>query len=781
MITPSPAFRVAVASLLCSIAALPGPALAALSAEERAALASPSTVRNQEHGTSAFNMARRLGTEKRVDALEAIVAMKAPRLVDVWREGLGGSTIANERGQESPREVAAVEAAVLAQLEKAKSDARMTESLAQVFATIRWRSRATFDLLKARAIGPVWPPETRFHPLFNTANPELGEPLFALRDAIPSTMRGSFLAAMTRLKVTAARPFVEEALMTRRPGELFVADLARTLLALDERFPPPAMLARIRQDREGAADSIALQDAATLLGVVADDKSGRPLDYRALRASLGDPVAEPLRPGLVRAIQAHRVTEGRVDLVALVAAGGVGADYAASVAASIPDPDLWKRALDSARATKAREPENRRLDYPITQLEKNLAQGAAGAEAMKRESAAQDARMRTSLARQRFDRLLLGSDASPEAAAELAGALEEWKRSLDGAGPEGDTQESSLRAGRYSAALWYRFRQADARKALAEFDRLAQEGMVEAAIAAADTLQHELGDAKGALARFEALLARRKAERAVVWARGNFHVDERWLRKWLAAEISRLKGGKRFGGEVTLETAQQAGAAVFLMEAGMPGRQGLRYAYDPVNVKRILAEIRAAKPSRFAVATLQALLAYPETGDLTAELLRNDDAGFLSGQFLGNLLANADPGMNTRPGTLTPDQSVSVQRSLDKTAKTLTKATGMRFRLEPDPAYATPEKTWDVFRSALRRGDRAAAVACFTPNVLGKWGPVLEKLAAADMKTMADSVRTFAPVVQQEHYAEYAVGREGGAGGIVSFAKHYGEWKIAQM
>jgi len=778
---PLPAFRLALAGLALAVTTFAGPSKAALSTEEKAALATPSTNKNAPHADAALRVARQLGVDKRVDGLEAIVAMNAPRLVDQWRDGLGGSSLFNDRGQDSPREIAVIETAVLAQMAKAKSDAKMTDALAQVFGTIRWRSRQTFDVLKARVIGPVWPPESRFHPLLNTANPDLGEPLLELRDAIPTSMRQSFLAAMTRLKVKAALPFIEATLLTRQPGELFVGDLSRTLLALDDRFPPPALLARIRQDLDGTPESPALQDASLVLAAIAEDKSGRPLDYRALRASLGTPVPANLREGLVRIIQAHRVTEGREDLVALVAAGGNSAAFAAGVVAAIPDPDLWKRTLEAARATKAREPENRYLDQSIAQMEKNVAQGAAGAETMKRDAAVQDVRMRLGQASERFNRLLIRPETSAEAGAELDRALSDWKKNLDEAGPEGKIFAPQLQDARYLAAIWYRFRRGDSRRALAEFDRLAQEGLVEAAVAAADTLQHEFGDAKGALARFEALLAKRMVVREASWGRGNFMVGETWLHQWLEAEIAYLKGGKRFAGVVTIESAQQAGAAVFLLEAGMSWRQSLRYGYDAARTKAVLAEVRSAKPTRFAVASLQALLAYPEAGELSAELLRNDPTGFLSGQFLGNLLVNADPGRYSRPPSLKPDQASTARRSADATAKGLAQATGMRFRLEPDPAYATPEKTWGVFLAALRKGDRVAAVACLTPGAFSNWAPIFNKLSAADMKEMADTVRTFAPAVQLETHAEYAVGREGGTGGIVSFVKQNGEWKISQL
>ena len=207
-------FRIALAGLAFAITAVPGPSHAALSTEEKAALATPSTNKNAPHADAAMRMARQFGVEKRIDGFEAIVAMGAPRLVDMWRDGLSGSTLFNDRGLESPREVAAVEAAVLAQMAKAKSDAKMTDALAQVFGTIRWRSRQTFDVLKARVIGPVWPPESRFHPLLNTANPDLGEPLLASRASIPRYMSQSLIAAITRLNVKAALTFIDATLIT---------------------------------------------------------------------------------------------------------------------------------------------------------------------------------------------------------------------------------------------------------------------------------------------------------------------------------------------------------------------------------------------------------------------------------------------------------------------------------------------------------------------------------------------------------------------------------------
>jgi hypothetical protein len=594
-------------------------------------------------------------------------------------------------------------------------------------------------------------------------------------------MRQGFLVAMSRLKVKAAVPFVEETLMTRQHGELLVGDLARALAALDDRNPPPAMIARIGQDLEQSSWSSAKQDAATLLGVIADDKSERPLDYRALRASLGDPIPEPLREGLVRTIQSHRVVEGREDLVAIVAGGGNPAAYAASVVAGIPDVDLWKRTLEAARAAKTREPGNQRLDYPITQLEKNVAQGAAGAQAMKQQAEAQEASGRASLARQRVDRLLVGSDVSAETSDELEASLALYRKRIDELGPGGQPYEDGFRGLRYSVALWHRFRQGDARRALAQLDRLAEEGMLEGAVAAADTLQHELGDPKGAASRLESILAKRRQAKAVVWSGGNVSVGETWVRQWLEAEIAYLKGGRRYAGSVTLESAQSGGGAAFILGMGLPWRLTQLYSYEPARAKHYLAELRASRSTRFALPALQSLLAMGEAGEFSAEFLRNDPTGFLSAQLVGFLLAYSDPGREARAKSMTPEQHSVQRRTWQAAAAGLAKSTGVRYSLEPDPIYATPEKTWNAFLAALRKADRAAAGACLTPNALGKWGPILGELSAADLKKMADSVRSFAPAMRMEGYAEYAVGREDGAGGIVSFARQFGEWKIGQM
>ena len=45
------------------------------------------------------------------------------------------------------------------------------------------------------------------------------------------------------------------------------------------------------------------------------------------------------------------------------------------------------------------------------------------------------------------------------------------------------------------------------------------------------------------------------------------------------------------------------------------------------------------------------------------------------------------------------------------------RVTGLRLDVAPEERFATPEKTCAVFVDALRAGDRATVLACFSPRM----------------------------------------------------------------
>ena len=58
----------------------------------------------------------------------------------------------------------------------------------------------------------------------------------------------------------------------------------------------------------------------------------------------------------------------------------------------------------------------------------------------------------------------------------------------------------------------------------------------------------------------------------------------------------------------------------------------------------------------------------------------------------------------------------------------------------PNVRFASPEQTWQAFLAAIRIGDRAAALACFTPSALTQFGPHAESFPLEELR---ETVSTF--------------------------------------
>jgi hypothetical protein len=135
-------------------------------------------------------------------------------------------------------------------------------------------------------------------------------------------------------------------------------------------------------------------------------------------------------------------------------------------------------------------------------------------------------------------------------------------------------------------------------------------------------------------------------------------------------------------------------------------------------------------------------------------------------------------------GTMVLNAPASNESKLDDSARNLCGGllATMERELRPaDERFATPAKTWEEFKSALDRGDQAAAVNCFDSSTsqfaeaialmpgetLRKMGASFKELLLADSSTGA--------------LQEAVVKTADGNAHSVMFVNQDGEWKIAQL
>jgi hypothetical protein len=768
--------RRAIALVAFCAAVASGESIAALSAEESKALANPAT---------ASAMAIQLGAQGRADLLESPGAHRNAKLIDAWRKGLANSGVA--RGLAPEKEILAIENAVLGAASKAAGDERVTESLAAVFDVVPYRTRPAFDWLRSRITSIPWPSDLRYITLANTANPAHAELLFGMRSSFPAPARPAFLAALGRLKYKPALPFLEELLLGPPEGFLTTGQVAQAILAIDERFPPPALLARMRLSRSPEATDSERDQAAGLVGVLVDHRSGTPLDYKALRAALPETVPASVQGQLVRLIRKTNSADGYADLVEIAATGGPGAENAGLALADVPDPDLWRRGVAALRKGQAKAPDNRGLAHAITQLENRLARPEESVALVKSVTARNELSASVGAIYQRIDAIIAKPSVAPGDAEEIASLLAKWNDLIVEGTAEARARAAQLRTWRYKSAQWLRLVAGRPREAVPRLDALAREGMLEAAIAAADTVQFDLDRPKEALARFEAILPEWSGDKRMPYALYNLYIEEKWLREWLSAEMAYLRTGRRFAGTVARLNAERAAQVVLLLDFELPESwRGFRGAPEAATLARAATALRTARPTRFALGRLAGALLQPATGDLSAVMLRHDPAGFLSGHFAAAILVDQEatriPGtsrLGNSRNTGSPDEK---RASAGATARGLTKATGMSFALAPDPAFASPEAAWRRFVDALRKGDLDRAMSCYSEGAMGnKWVPNLRESPVYAIQALVGNSDSIKRVKGSDVYAEYVITGRDGKESPVNFRLDHGEWRIARL
>ncbi|MBK7659955.1 MAG: hypothetical protein IPJ28_12750 [Betaproteobacteria bacterium] len=518
---------------LCLTLAM-GDSAAALTAEESKALADPAT---------AVATAIRLGTQGRADFFEFPAARRNAKLIDAWRKGLVDSVLAGDRGRELEKETLGVENAVLA----GRFRARGSPVAAAVFDVIRYRGPRSTGFEAGSAI--PWPTCLPWPTGIRRRRTVFGCGLLPARPA--------FLAALGRLKYKPALPFLEELLPE---GFLSTGQVAQTILAIDERFPPPALLARVRISRSPDATESERERAAGLIGVLVDHKNSTPLDYKALRAALPETLPASVQGQLVRLIRKTR-SAGRLSMgAAPVPERGPGAR-------GVPDPSLARGVVALERQANA--PDNAGW-AAISQLEIRLAKPEESVALVKSLTARNELSASVGAIYQRIDAIIAKPSVAPGDAEEIASLLAKWNDIVVEGAPEARTNAVQLRTWRYKSAQWLRLVAGRPREAVPQLDAIAKEGMLEAAIAAADTVQFDLDRPKEALARLEAILVAWTGKKRMPYALYNHYIEEEWLRDWLSAEIAYLRTGKRFAGKVTRPNAERAAQVVLLLEFELP-------------------------------------------------------------------------------------------------------------------------------------------------------------------------------------------------------------------
>jgi hypothetical protein len=98
-----------------------------------------------------------------------------------------------------------------------------------------------------------------------------------------------------------------------------------------------------------------------------------------------------------------------------------------------------------------------------------------------------------------------------------------------------------------------------------------------------------------------------------------------------------------------------------------------------------------------------------------------------------------------------------------------------------DPRFASPDKTWLLFRNSLETGDRKTAVLCLAGSAKTMFARVLSHLPEQELREMVGSMTVVDLDPGAASYVEASIIRQDGRSYPIRFIKFGKNWKIAQM
>lgn len=281
--------------------------------------------------------------------------------------------------------------------------------------------------------------------------------------------------------------------------------------------------------------------------------------------------------------------------------------------------------------------------------------------------------------------------------------------------------------------------------------RLREPGSLDlAAAAAADVYRFDKRDNRKAVEHYRSALAsyRPAPQSRDAALSGAF-------RRWLEREVDYLESGRRFSG--TVGPADMEMAYFWLAMHAAP-----QAPPDPQALARLPAsqyQLGRGFPAMLSLAPRE-MLAFFE---------RHDPAGYLTASVLAFALYK--------------EPSPYVKAAADA----FFRSRGIKSALSApgDARFASPEKTWNAFIAASKKGDAAGMLQCFTLGMQARMEPFLRQLSSAQLREMGASFVGFsmaddggatvrdATVVRQT--------KERRSAGMVSFLNEGGSWKIDSM
>jgi hypothetical protein len=617
----------------------------------------------------------------------------------------------------------------------------------------KYRSRKLFDLLYADL--KVRTSEREIYAMQITATdlPVEAE-LIALLPLLNPASANELVMFLGRRRYAPALPALQALQARVTPDKDENAMTSRVDWAYLQIGTPPALaafMARLRAFAQDPSDRGGY-GAATMLSYVSQQPASSAPGYAELRAALPDELNPHAWDALVQLIVQRREKRGIPDLLRAVARTP-RAEQAVDALLALGGPQDWQAArAELARATDRLPAERiatlqKRFDGPLADPAKYAAQ--------------RDQREQSDAFAKESNRIAaLRTTDRARYVSELRALLKRREAELASLGdaPQsvGARQDLVREHTHLATVLRFELRQPDeAIATLQEARRLAtREGVDVASFAIADIQRFDKRDMPKALAAYRQVLA--SLDAPATRSSGETRMLAAF-RTSVEKEIAYVERGRRFSGPIG--RADIAAMQMWLLIAAQ---------YSPSD-----ARLQPDALSKLPPSQLQLARAYPAVLNLAPEEMlgffaKHDPAGYISAALLSAALAN--------------DPSPYVKAA----AEIFFREHGVRAALapKPQPRYATPEKTWETFMAATRKGDVTAMLDCLTPDMQDKFGRLFKAMSREDLRRMADSVVGFGMQSVYGEFREALVIRQQDdrkMGAAVTFVNDGGDWKITEM
>lgn len=292
-------------------------------------------------------------------------------------------------------------------------------------------------------------------------------------------------------------------------------------------------------------------------------------------------------------------------------------------------------------------------------------------------------------------------------------------------------------------------------------------GEIYPALQIAETYQLDLNDTQNAIKWYEFALAA-IPDSTLMREMGPVAI---WSGSWINHELQYLRTGKI--PNITLETQQlDTFGAILIFSPSLNWSQSLQ----PEETAALPSSKKFYPHSHFSFFYLAQRASNLPAPEILAQIATVDPSHFWQANFFGLI------------GQIEKDQSKGdPYRSLisenHKQAKTLfLKSSAISYKTQPRQQFSTPEKTFQVFITALKEKNREMFLSCFSPTSVGKFARLFSDLTSENMAKAGESFVLGHMNSGFGEFREYdIIDRSHHSGGAIQFVFLNGEWLIIDM